>query len=86
MNVVDEVCDADKLMSVTFTLARTIASNAPLAVHGTRATIQSLESNFRLANYPEYLEQLRNIAFESRDLAESLAAFRERRSPVFKNK
>ena len=76
MKIVDEVCDASKLMSVTFTLARTIASNAPLAVHGTRATIRSLESNFRLANYPEYLERLRDTAFESKDLAESLAAIK----------
>ena len=69
MKIVDEVCDASELMSVTFTLARTIAANAPLAVHGTRATIQSLESNFRLTNYPEDdLELLRKFAFQSRDL------------------
>ncbi len=59
MKIVDEVCDANKLMPHTFTSARKTTSNAPLAVHGTRATIQSLESDFRLANYPECLERLR---------------------------
>ena len=85
MKIVDEVCDASDLMSLTFTLARTIASNAPLAVHGTRATIQSLESNFQPGNCTKHLDQLRDLAFKSNYLAESLAAFKKRREPAFGN-
>jgi enoyl-CoA hydratase/carnithine racemase len=86
MKIVDEVCDASNLMSLTFETARTVTSNAPLAVHGTRATIQSFESDHRLVNCSQHLEQLRKTAFQSRDLAESLAAFKERRSPIFKKR
>ena len=65
-------------------LAQRIASLAPLSIHSMKAEINALlgavdpGSSARLR-----LEQLRRAAWESDDLQEGLAAFRERRAPSF---
>ena len=63
-----------------------VASNAPLAVRGTRATIAALEratvGSLAESTRAE-LRELRRRAIQSEDLREGLAAFAEKRAPRF---
>jgi methylmalonyl-CoA decarboxylase len=67
-------------------LAARIASNAPLAVQGTRATLAALEAA-RAASLTgeaqQVLRELRRRALASADLREGLAALFEKRPPRF---
>ena len=82
-----ELVDArDAVLPRALELARRVASNAPLAVRGTRATIAALEratvGSLAESTRAE-LRELRRRAIQSEDLREGLAAFAEKRAPRF---
>jgi enoyl-CoA hydratase len=83
MEIVDGM---DALLPRALELASRIASNAPLAVRGTRATIAAVEGALARALPDEtrdLLRDMRILAFQSDDLTEGLAAFAQKRPPKF---
>lgn len=76
-----ELVAADALDAATFSLAQTIAENAPLSVQASklalRAALQHDDDLLREA------EVIGAATFDSADYAEGRAAFTERRKPVF---
>jgi enoyl-CoA hydratase len=78
---------AEALLPRALELAARVASNAPLAVRGTRATIAALEASIARSLTEEtraLLEEMRRRAFRSGDLKEGLAAMSEKRAPRFR--
>jgi len=85
LRIMDELVDDE--MARARELAKTIAGNAPIAVRGTRKTIQMIENALPVEGaLLEEIQVLRKMALESEDLREGVAAFHERRRPVFKGK
>jgi methylmalonyl-CoA decarboxylase len=68
-----------ELESFTFALAREIAANAPLSIAAAKRQLHALASGIALPDE----SRLRQAALDSADFREGLAAFAERRTPVF---
>ncbi len=84
--VLEVVEPPEALLERALALAARIARNAPLAVRGTREAIRALERAAAESLPTEALariDALRHEAFRSDDLKEGLAAFAEKRPPVF---
>jgi len=78
------VGDRDEMAASAMALAERIATRAPLAVRAIKAEMAALtESRTLSSDTFERLAVLRTRAWTSRDYAEGLAAFHERRSPEF---
>lgn len=85
--LVNRVVPAERAEAEVMALAEEVAHNAPLAVQGMKRILRLLEaSHERGLTEPERLEisDLRTRAFQSADLAEGRAAFRDRRPPRFR--
>lgn len=82
LGLVSEVLEADSLMPRAARLAAEIANNAPLAVQAAkRAMRQGLSEDFPAHVQRVYLQLLPLL--RSADFKEGMAAFREKREPVF---
>ena len=82
LGLVNRVVPADRLMDEARELAGRLAAAAPLALALTKRAIdRGLRSD--LASQLDYEAQLQSIAGSSRDHAEGLAAFVEKRPPRF---
>ncbi|MDQ3871869.1 MAG: enoyl-CoA hydratase-related protein [Chloroflexota bacterium] len=82
IGLVNRVVPAERLMPAAQELARRLADAAPLALAlAKRALNRALETDFEAAL--EYEAQLQGIAGRSRDHAEGVAAFAEKRPPRF---
>jgi len=89
MGLVNRVVAPDRIEAEVLALADEIARNAPLAVQGMKRILRLLEATHERGLTDAEREEvaaLRRRAFESADLAEGRAAFRERRSPRFRGK
>jgi len=76
-----EVVVADSLDGAAFSLAKTIAANAPLSVIAAKMALRATEAqDERLLTEAAVLGA---ATFESADYSEGRAAFREKRQPVF---
>lgn len=76
--------DATELDAVATTLARRVATRAPLAVQAIRGEITALTDARSLTSDDfERLTELRRRAWTSADYQEGVRAFREKRSPRF---
>lgn len=79
------VGDAEEMTASATSLAERIASRAPLAVRALKAEMAALtDARMLTSDTFEHLSVLRTQAWTSRDYAEGLAAFHERRAPQFR--
>ncbi|MEI6984569.1 MAG: methylmalonyl-CoA decarboxylase [Rhodospirillaceae bacterium] len=87
LGAVGHVVPADHLAEFTFDMARTIAANAPIAISAMKESLRILNDAHGMAQTQfERLQELRRQVGESDDYREGLAAFAERRPPVFRGR
>ncbi|HEV8023395.1 MAG TPA: enoyl-CoA hydratase-related protein, partial [Candidatus Nanopelagicales bacterium] len=78
------VGDREEMLTSAAALAERIASRAPLAVRAIKAEMAALtDARMLTSDTFEKLSVLRTQAWTSRDYAEGLAAFHERRPAMF---
>jgi enoyl-CoA hydratase/carnithine racemase len=83
MGMVHQVVPAADLEQVTYTLARSIAANAPLALRGIKATMQRLLTPGLPVPHDD-IDALAQRARQSADAREGVRAMLEKRPPVFR--
>jgi enoyl-CoA hydratase len=84
LGLVDQVAEPEGLWEAAMASARSVAAAAPLAVDGTRAIVDAIVDRAPWELVEETADARRRRAFASDDLAEGLAAARERRPPRFR--
>lgn len=85
IGLVQEVHPADGLQAAALALAREIAERAPLAVQGTKRTINAWAKR-GMTEALKFEAMSTSVCFVSDDLLEGYAAGRERRPPRFEGK
>jgi 2-(1,2-epoxy-1,2-dihydrophenyl)acetyl-CoA isomerase len=85
IGMVDRVVPAAELAAETESLARAIAAGPPLAIAGIKRALQASERN-DLRTQLDLESQHQLDCFRSRDAAEGMAAFFEKRSAVFEGR
>lgn len=83
MGLASRVVGADRVLPEALALAEEIASAAPVAVSGTKAALREASRVDLETQLAREAEQ-QAVCYESDDLAEGLAAVRERRPPRFR--
>ena len=83
--LVSEVVPQGELMARARTIAAVIASRAPIAAETAKANLKAAVS-MPLEKAIEYERDLQTICFATEDAAEGRAAFKEKRSPVFRRR
>lgn len=83
LGIVSKVVSPDDLMSETNALATKMAKMPTKAIGMTKRALYRATSGVALADAMDYEAQLQGAAFQTRDFSEGVAAFIEKRDPVF---
>jgi methylmalonyl-CoA decarboxylase len=84
LGAVNHVVPAERISAFTREVACTIAANAPLTISAMKEQLHMLDDAFGLSDSQfERLQELRGQIGASRDYREGLAAFAEKRPPLF---
>lgn len=83
IGMIHQLVPAEELETATYTLARTIADNAPLSLAGMKATILRAISLRETIQHQD-LDDMVNRARKSADAQEGVKAMLEKRKPVFR--
>ena len=84
-NLVSEVVPQAELLEKARAIAKTIASRAPIAAETAKINLKAAFS-MPTEKAIEYERDLQTICFATADAAERRAAFKEKRSPVFRRR
>jgi len=84
LGVLNHLLEEDKLEEFTYTMAKEIAQNSPLSIAVIKEQLNIIGAA-RPINSESYekIDELRQKAFNSKDYAEGLKAFAEKRKPRF---
>lgn len=83
IGMIHQLVSAGELEAATYTLARTIADNAPLSLAGLKATILRTISLRETIDH-QGIDEMVNRARKSADAQEGVKAMLEKRKPVFR--
>ncbi|MEQ8671696.1 MAG: enoyl-CoA hydratase-related protein [Aggregatilineales bacterium] len=84
LGIVNRVVQADDLMDEANALATKLATMPTKAIGMTKRALYRATSGVMLADAMDYEAQLQSAAFRTYDFSEGVAAFIEKRDPIFK--
>ncbi len=83
--LVNRLCDPETLMDEALETASAIAANAPISVRQAKTAVQASQSNDLKTGYDIEIACYQRV-IDTEDRLEGVAAFNEKRKPVFKGK
>jgi methylmalonyl-CoA decarboxylase len=84
LGILNHMVPAEELEGFTYNLARSIAKNSPLSIKVIKEQIRLLANAHPLSPHTfERVQGLRRLVYDSKDYAEGINAFHDKRHPVF---
>jgi methylmalonyl-CoA decarboxylase len=84
LGVLNHLVEEDKIEDFVYEMARGIAANSPLSIAVIKEQLNIMGAARPInSEFYEKIDELRQIAFNSKDYAEGLKAFAEKRKPKF---
>ncbi len=84
LRILNHLVPAEELEQFTYSMARRIAENAPMANRAMKEQLRLLADSYPLRPETfEYVQGLRRMVYDSKDYNEGKQAFIEKRKPVF---
>jgi methylmalonyl-CoA decarboxylase len=84
LGIINHVIPANEIEELTYAIARNIAENAPLSISVMKEQLRTLAAAHTMSPQDfERIQGLRRVVYSSRDYAEGLLAFKEKRKATF---